>query len=295
MKKLLQALALVAAVLFASVRAQTQEPPVTLILQSGEEIRCRVMDIWKGEIIFEATSAEVVYRYGDRVSLDNVARVKLKDGRTLSPAEYVDYRASGSRPSPPPLAKVEAKSGVRLSAELLSAAQEKRSTPFGVRLRDMPVAAGQQIGLELDQMADMLAEAGLAGRLLRESRRGMISNRKLTDSQQRLLDALERSVVWQRRCADLREANQQAFAAFAPKYQQEPYFVRDLFDFEAQQPATAFPEFVQFLHLTARANVESEWQKIERLLGRRGASAMLDLLNNYDDWFYLYGAELEPR
>lgn len=300
MKKLLQALALVAAVLFASVRAQTQEPPVTLILQSGEEIRCRVMDIWKGEIIFEATSAEVVYRYGDRVSLDNVARVKLKDGQTLSPGEFIDYRAGRRRPSEAVTeaaspAKVEAQPGLRLSPNLQQTTGEKTAARVGLRWREIPYAEARQVSFDIIQVADMLAEAGLAGRLLYESHRGRMSSRKLTDSQHRVLDALEQSVVWQRRRADLREANQQSFAAFAATYEQQPHILRELLGFMAQQPATAFLEFIQYLHVTARANVESEWQEVEQLLGRRAAAAVLDLLNNYDDWYYLFGAELERR
>lgn len=304
MKKFLQIVSLFFASLLAPLIASAQESPVTLILQSGEEIHCRVMDIWKGEIFFAATSADAAYRYGDRVSLDNVARVKLKDGRTLSPGEFIDYRAGRYRPtapaSAPPAAapapaKAEAQAGMRLTPRVLQAASEKPDTRIGLRLRDVPATGAQQSSLEVDQLADMLAEIGMAGRLLHESSRGILSHRQLTDSQRHLIEALKQSAVWQRRKADLRDAHQQAAAAFTAPYEQQKQLLRSQFGFAAQRPTTAFLEFVQYLHLTATANVDSEWQKVEQFLGRRGAAALLDLLNNYDDWYYLYGAELEPR
>jgi hypothetical protein len=306
MKKKFWIVSMLFAGLSAPRIASAQDAPVTLILKSGEEINCRVADIWKGEIYFEATSAEVAYRFGDRVSLDNVALVKLKDGRALSPGEFVDYRQGRYRPaalepSPgaqPPTstpAKAEAQPGMRLTSKTLQTTAEKSETRIGLHMPEVPVAAGRQISFEVSQVADLLAELGLGGRLLYEASRGALANRKLTDSQQSLLEALKQSAVWQRRKADLRDAHQQAFAAFNARYGQQPDFLSSEFGFEPRQGATAFLEFVQYLHTTAAANVESEWQKVEQLLGRRGAAALLDLLNNYDDWYYFYGAELESQ
>jgi len=286
------------------VFAQAKDEPVTLMLQSGEEIQCRVVDIWKGEIFFEATSPDIVYRFGDRVSLDNVRRVKLKDGRMLSPGDYLDYRsgkysapaAAPVVPQAPPMpAKAEALTGVRLPSRTARAETPESGSPIGLRLHDMPPPLQQAAPLEVGQLADLLAEAGLAGRLLNETSRGSLSQRKLTDGQSRLLEALKQSPAWQQRKADLRDANQQAFAAFMLQYQQQPTILGSQFGFSAEQESTAFPEFVQYLHTVATANIESEWQKVEQLFGRRGSAALLDLLNNYDDWYFLYGPELDSR
>jgi len=291
-------------VCIAPLVASAQDLPVTLMLLSGEEIYCRVMDIWRGQIIFEATSADVAYRYGDRVELDKVARIKLKDGRSLSPAEFIDYREGRSRPvtpapeppAPAPTpAKAQAKAGMRLTPGLLQTASEKSAARIGLRLREVPGTGGQQVSFEVGQLADMLAELGMAGRLLHETSRGALSKRQLTDSQRLLIDAIMQSAIWQRRKTDLRDAYQQALAAFNTQQEQQPDILRTQFNFEPRQSATAFPEFVQYLQATAAANVESEWQKVEQLLGRRGVAAMLDLLNNYDDWYYFFGAELETR
>jgi hypothetical protein len=299
---------LAAAIVFirlTTLPAQTKDAPVTLILRSGEEIQCRVADIWKGEIYFEATSPAVTYRFGDRVTIDNVARVKLQDGRFLSVAEYVDYRegrqAAGIsiRPSPSAAptapARAEAKAGMRLTSSVLQSSTEKSDSRIGLRMPEPPRPTGEPVLLELNQLADMLAELGMAGRVLYETSQGILAARKLTDTQKRLVEAIKQSSIWQRRKGDLREAHQQAFTAFNAQYGKDTDFVRRQFDFEPQGGSTAFLEFVQYLHVTAAANVESQWQKVDELLGRRGAAALADILNNYDDWYYLYGSELESR
>jgi len=291
------------AFLLAPRFADAQEAVVTLILNSGEEIQCRVVDIWKNEIYFEATTPDAVYRFGDRVSVDNVASVKLKDGRVLSVGEYADYRegrrpaaavSKPATPAPPP-ARAEVKTGVRLSPTVLQNAPAKTESRIGLRMPEAPRPGGQAIDLEVGQLADLLAEMGVAGRVLYETSQGALANRTLTESQQRLVEALKQSEIWQRRKMDFREANQQAFTAFNTQYGREPDFLRAQFDFEPRDGSTAFLEFVQYLHMTAAANVEREWQKVEQLFGRRGAAALADILNNYDDWYYLYGSELEKR
>jgi hypothetical protein len=297
--------AVIVVCLLVPILVIAQDTPVTLILKSGDEIQCRVVDVWKGEIYFEANSADDAYRFGDRVSIDNVAKVKLKDGRLLSAGEFVDYR-EGRRPVAPaaqtasqPVSttptKAEARVGMRLTAGAWQAPTEKTDSRIGLRLPEPPRPSGQQIILELSQLADMLAELGMAGRVLHETAQGALANRKLTDTQQRLVEAIKQSSLWQRRKSDLREAHQQAFTAFNAHYGKDTGFLRKQFDFEPQNGSMAFLEFVQYLHITAAANVESAWQKVEESLGRRGAAALADILNNYDDWYYLYGSELESR
>jgi hypothetical protein len=304
MKRTLLAAAILVMCL-TSLLAQTKDTPVTLILHSGEEILCRVADIWKGEIYFEAASPAVTYRFGDRVTIDNVAKVKLPDGRFLSVAEFVDYRegrpsaGSSSQPQPPatPAApvKVGAQAGMRFSSSALQSSIEKSDSRIGLRMPEAPQQAGQPVLLELNQLADMLAELGMAGRVLYETSQGALAARKLTDTQKRLVAAIKQSEMWQRRRGDLREAHKQAFAAFNAQYGKDTSFMRSQFDFEPQDGGTAFLEFVQYLHTTAAVNVESQWQKVDELLGERGAAALADILNNYDDWYFLYGSELESR
>lgn len=297
--------AVVFAWLFVPFLVAAQDTPVTLILKSGDEIQCRIVDIWKGEIRFEANSADDVYRYGDRMSIDNVSKIKLKDGRLLSVGEYVDFREGRQpaakvlqTPSPanePAPAKPEAKTGMRLTQTVLQTSTEKSESRIGLRMPDAPKSTGQQIILELSELGDMLAELGLGGRVLYETSQGTLVSRKLTDTQQQLVEAIKQSTMWQRRKSDLREAHQQAFTAFNAQYGKDADFLRKQFDFEPQNGNLAFLEFVQYLHVTASANVETEWQKVEELLGRRGAAALADILNNYDDWYYLYGSELESH
>jgi len=305
MKIFLRSVAVIIAVLLAPNFVAAQDTPVTLILKTGDEIQCRVVDVWKGEIYFEANSADDAYRFGDRVSIDNVAKVKLKDGRTLSPGEFVDFREdrnpvapASQRVSPAASstpAKTETKIGMRLSRNAFQTPTEKTDSHIGLRLPESPRPSGEQSTFELNQLADLLAELGLGGRVLYETAQGALANRKLTDSQQQLVEAIKQSSMWQRRKSDLREAHQQAFTAFNTTYARDTDFLRKHFDFEPQNGSLAFLEFVQYLHITAAANVESEWQKVEEQLGRRGAAALADVLNNYDDWYYLYGSELENR
>lgn len=303
MKVTMRFCATIMAWLLAPYFVAAQDATVTLMLKSGEEIQCRVMDIWKNEIYFDATSPDVTYRFGDRVSIDNVASVKLKDGRLLSVGEFADYRegrrpaAPASQPSTaaPTPAKAEIKTGMRLSPSVLQTETTKSESRIGLRMPEAPRPGGQSIDLEVSQLADLLAELGLGGRVLHETSQGALANRTLTESQLRLVEAIKQSEIWLRRKADFREANQQAFTAFNTQYGRQPDFLRNEFDFEPRDGSTAFLEFVQYLHITAAANVESEWQKVEQLFGRRGAAAVADILNNYDDWYYLYGSELEKR
>jgi len=305
MKMIARICAVIVVCLLVPILVAAQDTPVTLILKSGDEIQCRVVDIWKGEIYFEANSADDAYRFGDRVSIDNVAKVKLRDGRILSPGEFVDFR-EGRQPVAPAAqrvapaasstpAKAEAKIGMRLTRSAFQTSTEKADSRIGLRLPEPPRSSGEQSPLELNQLADLLAELGVGGRVLYETAQGALANRKLTDSQQQLVEAIKQSSMWQRRKSDLREAHQQAFTTFNTAYARDTDFLRREFDFEPQNGSLAFLEFVQFLHITAAANVESEWQKVEELLGRRSAAALADILNNYDDWYYLYGSELENR
>jgi len=308
MKKLLTIGAALVAFWLAPRSAGAQEALVTLLLDSGEEIQCRVIEVWRGDIIFEAKAADDVYRYGDRISLDKVSGVKLSDGRVLRVKEFVDYlegRQPLQVPTPvqrdEPLSpeKSEAGIGMKLTPQTLKGLSEKSDTlstsRIGLRLFDFPPPSRQQKVLALNEIADLLAELGLTGRLLHETSRGALAGRKLSESQQRLLEALKGSPMWQRRKIDLRDAHQKAMAAFMAEFEQRPEMPRSEFGFEIRNPQTAFIEFVQYMNTTAVANVDSEWQKVKALLGAQGAAALLDMLNNYDDWYYLYGAQLESR
>ncbi len=308
MKKILTIGTTLIALWLAPCRAGAQEALVTLLLDSGEEIHCRVIEVWRGDIIFEAKAADDVYRYGDRISLDKISGVKLSDGRVLRVNEFVDH-LEGRQPPPAPTPvrkeealspeKPEAEIGMKLTPRALKSVSEKSDTlstsRIGLRLFDFPPPSGQQRVLALNEIADLLAELGLTGRLLQETSRGALADRKLSESQQRLLEALKGSPIWQRRKIDLRDAQQKAMTAFRAEFEQRPEMLRSEFGFEVRNPQTAFIEFVQYMYTTAAANVDSEWQKVKALLGAQGAAALLDVLNNYDDWYYLFGAQLESR
>jgi hypothetical protein len=308
MKKLLTIGATLGAFWLAPRSAGAQEALVTLLLDSGEEIQCRVIEVWQGDLIFEAKAADDVYRYGDRISVDKVSGVKLSDGRVLRIKEFVDYLEGRQLPqvptpvrseAPPSLGKSEAEIGMKLTPRVLKGVSEKSDTlsasRIGLHLFDYPPPSGQQNVLALNEIAELLAELGLAGRVLQETSRGSLANRALSESQQRLLEALKGSPIWQRRKIDLRDAHQKSMAAFMTEFVQRPEMLRSEFGFEVRNPQTAFIEFVQFVYTTAVVNVDSEWQKVKELFGAQGAAALFDVLNNYDDWYFLYGAQLESR
>jgi len=141
----------------------------------------------------------------------------------------------------------------------------------------------------------LLAEAGLAGKLLYEVNRGELRQRFLTRSQKQLVDALLQSRAWQLRKAELRQAHESANTAFESVYRSDPSVLRRELKFYPTLGKLAFLEFVEFLHAQNAHLFREQWRKVETTFGYEAASALQDILNTYDDWYYLYGQELDTR
>jgi hypothetical protein len=292
--------------------AHAQEEQVTLILQSGEEVPCRISRIAHGNIYFEAASTRLAFKYGEMIEIEKVSGVRLGDGRTLSTNDYLALRRGAPlteeprSPQPPPTvvtpmpvvapaAKPSAPTsgpGLRLMSKLLDTTAARSNV--GLRLPEQPLAP-PSTSIAYTELANLLAETGQTGKLLYEINVGVLRGRELTKSQKQLVDAILQSTVWIARKQDLREAQHIAEGEFNLLAQRQPDLLSDEFRFRPTLRDHAFLEFVQFLHIENVLHFEDEWKNVETIFGEEAASALRDILNNYEDWHYLFGREVEKK
>jgi hypothetical protein len=292
--------------------AHAQSEKVTLILPSGEEIPCQLKRIASGYVYFEAVSTSLAFKYGDFIEIDKVAKIRLSDGRMLSMNEFL-AKPGGStpsseetkeiptpRPRPHKAAPREATApkppsgpGMRLTSQLTDTTHA--TSGVGLRLPDMPPPPQSTAELNYGELADLLAEAGLAGKLLDEINAGALRGRLLTKDQKALVDAVSQSPIWSARKRDLREAMRVAEGEFNMMTRSQTNLLAEVFNFRYVSQSAAFAEFVQFLHAENALFFQNKWEKIESVFGEDAATALRDILNNYEDWHYLFGQELEKR
>lgn len=289
--------------------AQTDK--ATLLLQGGEELPCQIKRVAHGYVYFEASTKSLAYKYGDFIEVEKIAAVRLSDGRTLTLNEYLAARgwsqpaAESPAPQMRPQAATESAAprrstpspsgpGMRLSRQALDSSQAANA--IGLRLPDLPPPPAEaDVEFNYAELANLLAEAGLVGKLLNEINSGALVGRLLTKSQKQLLDVIAQNPVWTARKNALREAQRVAASEFKLLIQRQPEALNREFRF---QPATrnyAFEEFVQFLHLQNALHFQDQWQKVETIFGEDTATALRDILSNYDDWYFLFGEVLEKR
>jgi len=291
--------------------SQAQTEKVTLLLQGGEEIACKILRIAHGYIYFDAATKSLTYKYGDSIEIEKVAAVRLGDGRTLTLNDYL--RARGlSQPTeePPPsrpprndlpeiqtpprnLPPPPSGPGLRLTNPLTDTL--KTSNPIGLRLPDLPPPSAADIEMNYAELANLLAEAGLVGKLLNEINSGALTTRVLTKSQKELLNVIAQSPVWISRKSALREAQRVAAGEFNVLRQRQPDFLSREFRFTPATNKNAFEEFVQFLHVQNAVSFQERWQEVVKVFGEDAAVALRDILANYDDWYFLFGETLEKR
>jgi hypothetical protein len=192
------------------------------------------------------------------------------------------------RKRPPPR---ESGPGIRLQSVNIDTTHIKKG--IGIRYPEMPRTESAAT-LDYAEVADLLAESGMAGKLLYEVSAGELRRRELTKSQKQLVDALLQSRAWSVRKRELRSAHVRA----AQEFDSIARTLDRLFEtlrFRPSEAQHAFLEFVQFLHAENAHKFLDKWQRIEDWFSAEGALALRDVLNNYDDWYYLYGQEIEKR
>jgi hypothetical protein len=292
----------------SAVISYAQSEKVTLILQGGEEIPCRLERIASGYVYFKAASSSLAFKYGDYIEIAKVARIRFSDGRELSINEFLAKPSASApssektkeipapRPRLPEAAPSEVTApkppsgpGLRLASQLSNTIQE--TSGVGLRLPDMPPLPPSTTELNYGELADLLAEAGLAGKLLNEINAGALRGRLLTKDQKTLVDAVSQSPVWNARKRDLREAMRVAEGEFNMMTRSQTNLLAEVFNFRYASQSTAFVEFVQFLHVENVLLFQNKWEKIESVFGEDAAMALQDILNNYEDWHYLFGQE----
>lgn len=290
--------------------SHAQSEKAALLLQSGEEIACKIKSVSHGYVYFEAATKSLTYKYGDFIEVEKVAAVRLDDGRTLTLNEYLKMRglnqtteetpaprprrndrpeiATPARNLPPP----PSGPGMRLTSQLDDSA--KTPNAIGLRLPDLqPPPVNSEMNYA--ELANLLAEAGLVGKLLNEINSGVLTTRVLTKNQKELLNVIAQSPIWISRKNALREAQRVAAGEFKMRQQRQPGFLERDFRFKPVSSKYAFEEFVQFLHVQNAAAFQERWEEVMRVFGEDAATALHDILTNYDDWYFLFGEALEKR
>ncbi|MCG3118807.1 MAG: hypothetical protein ALAOOOJD_01082 [bacterium] len=288
-----------------------QADKATLLLQGGEELPCQIKRVAHGYVYFEAATKSLAYKYGDFIEVEKVAALRLNDGRTLTLNEYLvargwsqpaaDSPAPQMRPqtatapaAPPRSTPSPSGPGMRLSRQALDSSQAANA--IGLRLPDLPLPPAEAaVEFDYAELANLLAEAGLVGKLLNEINSGVLVGRLLTKSQKQLLDVIAQNPVWTARKNALREAQRVAAAEFNRLTRRQPEVLGREFRFQPVTRNHAFEEFVQFLHLQNVLHFQEQWQKVEAVFEENAATALRDILSNYDDWYFLFGEALEKR
>lgn len=297
-----------ALLLLNALEAPAQEKRVTLVLKGGGELVCTVTDIWQDEVYFEPASARDAYKYGEVIGLEKIETVRLSRNRVMKPQEYAAYwrgetttqaeeKAPASKPVAPQPATTQPtpprESGPGLRMQSLDVDTNRVKGGIGLRYPEMPRAETAS-PVAYNELADLLAETGMAGKLLYEVSTGSLRRRELTKHQRQLIDALLESRVWASRKRELRQAHVKAAEEFE-RISRTGNSLFEAFRFRPTDTQYAFLEFVQFLHAENAHRFLDQWQRVESVYSSEGAWALRDVLNNYEDWFYLYGQELEKK
>jgi hypothetical protein len=281
----------------ALLPAQTEK--ATLILQGGEEIACQIKRVSHGYVYFDAATKSLTFKYGDFIEIEKIVAVRLGDGRTLTMNEFLTSRGYGqpttSTSHAEPAPQQPSGPGLRLPNRLLDIDTSQAKSPIGLRMPSLPPPLPAPAELNYNELADLLAEAGLVGRMLNEINSGALAGRVLTKSQKELVNAIDQSPIWIARKNALREAQRVATAEFKTLTQRRPDWLEKEFHFQSVSRDHVFEEFVQFLQTQNVLHFQDEWQQIETLFGADAAAALRDILTNYDDWLFLFGEALEKR
>ncbi len=319
MRRFFQVVQIILGVFVTANSLPAQERAVTLFLKNGESFACTVFDVWKGTVYFEAISKRDAYTYGEAVALENISHIRLANGNELTPEAFVESwqnkrvvntpppapspssvpqreepppppQAAPASPTPQPSLFPTAAARVKLPYAALDSTRSRRGVGSNwIEPPKPPITAP----IEFSQLADLLAEGGMAGKLLYQVSKGELAGRELTESQRKLVDALLQSRAWAYRKAELREAHLKAYQEFGRVGQANQPRLREQFNFQASNEKYAFLEFVQFLHAENAQLFTDKWQKVKDIFPEDAAHALEDILANYEDWYYLYGQEIE--
>ena len=294
--------------LFIILPVHAQNKILTLILKSGDEIKCKDLSIRGTEIYFEAISSRQAYRYGEILFIEKIKYIKTANGRFVKPEDYsslANSQSSSKTESQIRIQKTTNQStqnnkaflseGPGLKIKQINSKPSSATKSIGVQLPNSPPPPQLSSSIEYTQLADLLSESGLAGKLLYDVSVGELHNRHLTDNQKKLIDAIRTSRSWGYRKRDLREAHLLANEIFDKNYQRIYQKSFDRFKFQPTNRNIAFLEFIQFLHSENAHRYLNKWELVENNFNSTGAAAIKDILYNYNDWYYLYGQEIEKR
>jgi len=296
----------------------------SLILLDGTEVPVRIVEITEDEIRFEAISAEDAFRFGDRMLISQIEWIKLYDGyRTtlLTVDEYLRLNAdqfeevveeprkpvgktpesplpthssqkaaapeTGSTPEPPAADELSGP-GLRFRSELLDSLYwQRRRSGIGLGLPELPSARARIPEADYADLADFIVASGAAGLVLYRAEKFAEKGIRLSTPRQLLVDAIRGSTMWKNRKQGLKAAHRIAAEAFRENFDRYQRDIRATLGFRARQGSDAFIQFVIYLRTHGSLMSRKQREHVRRWFGEEAEQALIDLLANFDDWYYI--------
>ncbi len=284
---------------------QVTRSPHVLILTDGTRIPCEITDYSGEELFFQAYQAAQGYRYGDRIIITKISKIGVRDqGRFqyFSVSDFLDayFGEEQAAPHPtggklvePPLPVYDAPQSAQPTGgttRKTSGQDTLRSSGVGFNinlLTPLTAPAPKPAEVDFDSMAELIISSGAAGLILYRAEQNRARGIETDSSQQRLIDAIRLSTVWQERKEGLRAAHRAGLEGFRELYDTTPHRLRRAFGFRAAENQDPFISFLIFLKNNGSLLKRSQIEKARGLFGETATRAMQDILANFDDWYYI--------
>ena len=172
-----------------------------------------------------------------------------------------------------------------LVADTLPAYRSKAG--LGLRLPAPPPPPSLMPPPDFADLAEFIVMSGSAGLILYRAEKFAEEGLRLSKARQELVNAIRASQMWRSRKMGLRRAHQIAASAFKEKYQELASELKAAFNFRAVRSGDPFVQFVIFLHTHGNLSSPGQRKKIRLWFGREAEQALVDILANFDDWYYI--------
>ncbi len=185
--------------------------------------------------------------------------------------------------------------GLRFQSSFLDTARYRFQHPdIGLRLPQPPMPQSILPSVNYADIADFIVISGAAGLVLYRAEKLAEEGIKLSPPRQSLVDAIRSSALWKERKKGLRAAHLFAARKFQEKFKELAPSLRKTFGFRARGTEDPFVQFLIFLHTHGNLSAKKQRLRLQQWLGKEAVQAILDLLHNFDDWYYIAVVSAKP-
>ncbi len=181
-------------------------------------------------------------------------------------------------------------SGLRLSDLVLpDSARSGSSTGLQVTSFDNLQFSAKAGGANLEELAQLVVASGAAGLILYRAEKLPSEGVNLTTSQADLAQAIKSSELWKTRSSGLTEAHRVASEAFEASFKRARYTLGETIGFRARdERRNNFAAFMLHLRMNGGLRAPAKKRFMQEWFGEIATTATIDLLANFDDWYYLF-------